>query len=134
MKWGPLEFYRHVLLLQLFNENFFLKKDISKIKFKNFKLPNHPSITDCQTIQQIHENNHNEKNKAQKIDITKSSINGKITKFQFSNKHSECFDNTITQSIEKEIIFIWIYIVVLVQQNVESKPKSKNEKGVPGQK
>ena len=97
-------------------------------------IPKKSDVADGQTIQQIHENNHNEKNKAQKIDIAKSSINRQITKFQFSNKHGECFDNTVTQSIEKEIVFIWIYIMVLVQQNVESKPKSKNEKGVPGQK
>ena len=94
-------------------------------------LPYHSSITDSQTIQQIHEDNHNEEDKAQQVDITNSSLDRQISKFQFSNKHGECFDYRKAKSIKKGVfMFFWIGHI-LMEKDIESQTKGKDEQGVP---
>jgi len=94
------------------------------------------SVGDCETVEEVHEDNHDEKNEGNEDDVAEGVFSeGDVTELKLSNKHGNCFDKTCSNTVKEDVSFrIRLSpLVVGVKHDVETQGKSHNKWDVPEQ-
>ena len=81
-------------------------------------LLDYSDVTDCQTIEKVHENNHDQDNKREEVEIAERhqsalQINRNVRELELSNEHGagldECKEGVVEESL-KSVIIITIFL------------------------
>jgi len=90
-------------------------------------------VADCKTVEEVHEDNHDEKHKAEKEAVSKGSevavkIHGDIAELKLADEHRGRLDQRGPSLVEEDIVILSCRLVVhFVKENEEAEAEGNNE-------
>ena len=93
---------------------------------------NDSSVANRKAVQQVHHDDHDQKDEDQEEHVPDWRVEGQVCKLQFAHEHCKGLDDAQAQKVEKAVLVVLgLVTVAFVQEDVEAEGEGKNKQGVP---
>ena len=83
-----------------------------------------------QTIKEVHQNDDNEEDKSEEEDVAEGGVEGDVRELKLADEHGEGLYKAKAKMVKESIIPLGSAIVFM-KEDVEAKPKGKEEQRIP---